>query len=159
MFQKVRQTFREKRCTKTRSSSCTITYSCIGQILLLRMLILIVIIAWVANLSNHLGSISPMFYEQLLRTQIPKVQKKTDNLPVFFALSGSVWVKAAFRTSMKLTTGLNFINILHTAFTCVDSESVGFSQILSIFLRFWDLHAQKLLVKRWWNRHLITELW
>ncbi len=133
--------------------------SCIGQILLLRMLILIIIIAWVANLSNHLGSISSMFYKQLLCTLIPKVQKKTDNLPVFFALSGSIQVKAAFRTSMPLTPGLNFINILQTAFMRVNPERLEFSKILSIFLHFWDLRAQKLLVKHWWNRHLITELW
>ncbi len=32
--------------------------------------------------------------------------------------------KAARRTLMKLTPGLNFINVLHTAFTHVDPESV-----------------------------------
>ncbi len=36
--------------------------------------------------------------------QIPKVQKKTDNLAVFFALLGSVHVKSAHRMMMKLTT-------------------------------------------------------
>ncbi len=44
-----------------------------------------------------------MFYEQLLRAQIPKAQKKIDNLTVFFALLGSALVKAALRTLMKLT--------------------------------------------------------
>jgi hypothetical protein len=88
-----------------------------------------------------------MFYKQLLCTLIPKVQKKTDNLPVFFALSGSIQVKAAFRTSMPLTPGLNFINILQTAFMRVNPERLEFSKILSIFLHFWDLRAQKLLVK------------
>jgi len=48
-------------------------------------------------------SISSTFYEQLLHAQIPKAQKKTDNLTVFFALSGSVCVKAAHRMLIKLT--------------------------------------------------------
>jgi len=43
-------------------------------------------------------SISSTFYEQLLRTQIPKVQKD-----VFFVLTGSANAKAARETLMKLT--------------------------------------------------------
>jgi len=50
-----------------------------------------------------LGSISSTFQEQLLPTQTPKAQKKTDNLTVFFALSESALVKAICRTLMKLT--------------------------------------------------------
>jgi len=34
----------------------------------------------------HLGSISPTFYEQLLRMQIPKAEKVTGDLTVFFHL-------------------------------------------------------------------------
>jgi hypothetical protein len=48
-------------------------------------------------------SISSTFYEQLLRAEIPKAKKKTENLAVFFALSGSVRVKAACRMLMILT--------------------------------------------------------
>jgi len=48
------------------------------------------------------GSISPMFYEQLLHLQIPKVQKKLLDLTVFFALLVSACIKAARRTLMKL---------------------------------------------------------
>jgi len=47
--------------------------------------------------------------------------KKTDDLSVFFTLLGSAHVK------------------------------VEFSQVVSIFLCFWDLLAQKLLVDYWWN--------
>jgi len=36
-----------------------------------------------------------MFYEQDLCMQIPKAQKDTDNLTVFFVLLGSAHVKAA----------------------------------------------------------------
>ena len=49
----------------------------------------------------ELGSISPMFYEQLLRAQIPKAQKSC--LTVFFVLLGSAQVKAGRRTLVKLT--------------------------------------------------------
>jgi len=42
-----------------------------------------------------MGSISPTFYEQLLHAQIPKAQKDTDDLTVFFALLGSAGVKTS----------------------------------------------------------------
>ena len=51
---------------------------------------------------NH-EAISPTFYEQLLRAQIPKVQKKTVKLTSFIALLGSAHVKAALRMLVKLS--------------------------------------------------------
>jgi len=39
-------------------------------------------------------SILPIFCEQFLRAQIPKAQKNTDSLTVFFVLLGSARVKA-----------------------------------------------------------------
>jgi len=45
-----------------------------------------------------------MFYEQLLRAQIPKLQKDTDAFTVFFALLVFLNVKAACKTLIKLTT-------------------------------------------------------
>jgi len=62
------------------------------------------------------GSISSTFYEQLLLAQIPKAQKKTYNLTVFFVLLGSALKKAAYRMLIKLTPVVNFINILQVAF-------------------------------------------
>jgi len=50
-------------------------------------------------------SISSTFYVQLLRTQIPKVQKDTDDLTVFFTLLGFMSKKAARKTLVKLTPG------------------------------------------------------
>ncbi len=50
-----------------------------------------------------LGSISSKFYVQLLRPQILKAQKDTDNLTVFFMLSGSTNLKASCKTFVKLT--------------------------------------------------------
>jgi len=45
----------------------------------------------------HTGheSISSTFYAQVLHALIPKMQKKTDGLTVFFALLGSACIKAA----------------------------------------------------------------
>ncbi len=57
-----------------------------------------------------LVSILSMLYEQLLRVQIPKEPKKTIQLSIFFAFLGSARVKAASRTLMKLTPGVNFTN-------------------------------------------------
>jgi hypothetical protein len=48
-------------------------------------------------------SVSSTFYKQLLCVQIPKAQKDTDDLIVFFALLGSVRVKAAHKLLVKLT--------------------------------------------------------
>jgi len=52
--------------------------------------------------TGELGSISPTFYSKLLLAHIPKAQKRTDSLTVFFALLGSSYIKAARRTLMKL---------------------------------------------------------
>ena len=57
-------------------------------------------------------SISSTFYEQLLRPQILKVHKKTVKSSSFFALSGSVWVKGAHRTLMKLTSYVDKLNLV-----------------------------------------------
>jgi len=50
---------------------------------------------------------------------VPKSTKETDNLTVFFALLGSVCVKASWKMLVKSTPKLNFINVLRTAFTRV----------------------------------------
>ncbi len=68
-----------------------------------------------------------MFYGQLLHMQIPKAQKKTDNLTVFLTLSGP---------------GVNFNNVLHRAFTHVDPERAKKdSQVIIVILRFWAPQA------------------
>jgi len=52
--------------------------------------------------------------------------------------------------------GLNFINVLLTAFTLAEPKSVKrYWWLTCIFLPFWDLWAQKMLVERWWNWHLV----
>ncbi len=47
------------------------------------------------RIDSDQGSISSLFYVQLLRAQIPKASKDTDDLTVFFMLLGSMSVKAA----------------------------------------------------------------
>jgi len=46
---------------------------------------------------TNLMSILERFLEKLLQAQIPKAQKKTDNLTVFFAPLGSACIKAAHK--------------------------------------------------------------
>jgi len=46
---------------------------------------------------------------QFLREQVPKAQKYTADLTVFFAHLGSVRVRAAGKTLMKLTPGLRIL--------------------------------------------------
>jgi len=60
-----------------------------------------------STLHLDLGSISSTFYEQLFSTQIPKAQKRPSSCQPLLALLGSACVKAAYRTLMKLTPGLN----------------------------------------------------
>ncbi len=54
----------------------------------------------------------------------PKSVKNTvKSYGVFFTLLGSSSVKAVGRTWMKLSPGVNFINISRAAFTCIDPKS------------------------------------
>ena len=52
---------------------------------------------------KHMGSISPMFYEQLLCLQITKAQKDTDDTVCLVVPLGSVHVKTASKPLVKLT--------------------------------------------------------
>jgi len=75
----------------------------------------------------------------------PKSAKWHCWLDCIFAHSGSTCIKAVRRMLMKLSPGVNFINIQWAAFTLEEPKSVKKSSCQS-FLRFWDLHVQKLLV-------------
>jgi len=55
------------------------------------------------HLFPQLVSISETFYEQLLLTLVPKVQKGTDDLIVYFTHLVAVHVKVAHKMLMKLT--------------------------------------------------------
>jgi len=64
-----------------------------------------------ARSSNHFGwkgcEYCCQFHEHFMCSFYS--QKDTDNLTVNFAHLGSTWVKAARKTLMKLTTGVNLI--------------------------------------------------
>jgi len=73
----------------------------------------------------------------------------------YFSKSNSFRISDNFsKDSNPLRSGLNFINALRTAFTHVDPKSTKRHSSCWSFLRFWDLHAQKLFVEWWWNWHL-----
>ncbi len=61
---------------------------------------------WNPELVWNWGSISSTFYVQLLRSQIPKALKDTDDLTVFYTLLGSTSVKDVCKT---LVRGLNIV--------------------------------------------------
>jgi len=63
-----------------------------------------------------LGSISSMFYEQLLCPQIPNVQKRQSSHQCLFALLGPMLIKAVCTMMVKMTQVVNFINILWAAY-------------------------------------------
>jgi hypothetical protein len=43
---------------------------------------------------------------------------------------------------LAVAPGVDFINLLWAAFICIDPQSAKkYSQFVSIFLRFWDLHG------------------
>jgi len=69
-------------------------------------------------------SISSMIFAQILCMQIPKLEKRLTTWLSFFVLLGSAFVKAAHRTFMKLTPGVNFINIFCTAFVPAGPKSI-----------------------------------
>ncbi len=67
-----------------------------------------------------------------------------------------LWKKVDFKSvnhhiRVGVRSGVNFINVLRAAFTCLDPKSTKNSDDLTVFLRFWNLRMQKLLVKSWWN--------
>ncbi len=100
--------------------------------------------SWTSSLpdvkfKSYQESISPTFYTNLLHAQISKEQKIQSSCQSFFALLGSAGAKfwwnwpeistyAAESVDIdewsKLYVGLNFIDVLHTAFTLADPESV-----------------------------------
>ncbi len=76
--------------------------------------------------------------------------EKTDDLTALLMLLGYVHVKAVHRM-LKLSPGIYFLNMFMNSFYLCRSQKPKDSQVSSVFLRFLDLHAQKLLVKCWWN--------
>jgi len=78
--------------------------------------------------------------------QIPKAKQRQSSHQWLFVLLGSSQVMAAHETLVKLTLGLNFINVLRTAFTCAEPKRVKKAVKLSVILHFCALCVQKLRV-------------
>jgi len=75
----------------------------------------------------------------------PESVKGTDDSTVFFTLLGSTSVKAECRMLMKLTPGVDFINVLWAAFMHADPKSAKKTDNLTLFLLFQELCVKKLL--------------
>jgi len=76
------------------------------------------------------------FHQHFTRSfYMQRSQKRNKDwwLHCIFELLGSVWVKAAHKMLVKSTPGLNFINVLLTAFTLPDPKSIKKTVKLSIF--------------------------
>jgi len=80
-------------------------------------------------------------------------------LPIFSFFSIVKWTRIGCRNWSWLGFDTIFINRnrSRTAFTLSDPKSVKrYWWLTCIFLRFWDLRAQNLLVERGWNWHLYS---
>ncbi len=73
----------------------------------------------------------------------PKSEKKQSSYHCLVALFGSAHAKAAGKMLVKLAPGLNFINILHTTFTCADPRSIKKTVKLSIFFYAFGINKHK----------------
>jgi len=85
-----------------------------------------------------LVSISSTFYVQLLRV-------------------GSMSVKAVCWTLMKLSLGVNFINILHTHFAPIFWHQKISNPKHSFVIFVAKISAQNVCLKCWWNRLVVYE--
>jgi len=84
------------------------------------------------------GSISPTFYEQLLRKQIPKAQKDSQ-VKQLFALSGSAGVKAARKHVDEIDPWLQVLNVFAIQRQIWSHKRVNSCKdILCIQLNIWD---------------------
>jgi len=70
------------------------------------------------------GLISPTYLHSAFTPVAPKSVRIQSSCQYLFTLFGSTGPKAASRSLLTLTPGLNFIDILCTAFTLADPESV-----------------------------------
>jgi len=94
--------------------------------------------------------INVMFYEQLLCAQIPKVQKRLTTWLYFLHFWDLQMQKLLCRKLMKLTLGVDFINILRAAFVRTDPES---KKIQFSHQYLFTLLGSVRVKAAWWNWH------
>jgi len=86
------------------------------------------------KLLKNVGGIDPWGqFHQFFTSSFYSDHKKS-SCKVFFALLGSAHIKAARKMLVKLTPGVNFINVLRTAFTLVDPKRVKKIQLSHMYL-------------------------
>jgi len=91
------------------------------------------------NKADYQGSISPTFLRAAFTPVAPQSVRTQSSRQYLFTLLVSTCVKAVRRMLMKLSPGLDFTNILCSAFMPVASESKKRQPTWLYFLRFWDL--------------------
>jgi len=99
-----------------------------------------------ANLSFSMefrGQFHQHIYAQLYARISQSVRTQSSH-QYLFTLLGSTHVKAVHRILIKLSPGVNFINILWTAYTWAEPIRLKKTVKSWVFLRFWDLRVQKL---------------
>ncbi len=106
------------------------------------------------RLSYTWGQFHQHFYVQIFRTNVVSAAFSSYVL----ALLKNLYEKRSRKMFVKLTLGVDFINVLRTAFTLIDPKSVKRCWWLDwVLTLLGSLRAQKLYVKCWWNWHLVTE--
>jgi hypothetical protein len=92
-----------------------------------------------STLSLTLGRFEPFHHRLRLRLPFPRV-------PVDRQLRGTRRDRARSQSRAPPNgqlSGVDFTSILRAAFTRLDSKSAkNYSQVVSIFWRFWDLHRK-----------------
>jgi len=80
------------------------------------------------------NSLAPQIVAHYLNGLWLRTHKNLQSICWYFnALLGSTRLKAGHKMLMKLTPGLNFINVLHTAFTPADPKGVKSYWWLTVF--------------------------
>ncbi len=76
------------------------------------------------NLFKSGVNFTNVFLRSFLGERRGQKRKKDSEVVILFTLLGTTRVKAVLRTLMKLSPGVDFINVIRTAFTLVDPKSV-----------------------------------
>jgi hypothetical protein len=93
------------------------------------------------------GSISSTYLRTTFTPLAPESVRIQSSCQYIFTLLGSTGAKAVHRTLMKLTPGVDFINILEAAFCPQIPKAQKRQASCQSYLRFRDLRMQKLLVE------------
>ena len=83
------------------------------------------------------------FYVQIFRTNVGSAAFSSYVL----AFEKNLYEKCAKTMLMKLTVGLNFVNILHIAFMCSNPKSVKYTKDLTVFFTLLGSTSIKALCK------------